>query len=44
MKMCLLAYADSQGRDQPAHAHSLIRTFTLRLESLGNVEHKVDPD
>ena len=24
-------YADSEGPDQPAHVHSLIRTFVVRL-------------
>ena len=28
--MCIRAYADSEGLDQPAHTHSLIRTFPVR--------------
>ena len=28
-KMCLRAYADSEGSDQPAHPRSLIRAFTV---------------
>ena len=27
--MCLLAYADSEGPDQPVHQHRLIRTFSV---------------
>ena len=29
-KTCLRAYADSEGRDQPAHLRSLIPAFTVR--------------
>ena len=29
-KLCLGAYADSEGPDQPAHSRSLIRAFTVR--------------
>ena len=27
-KTCLCAYMDSEGQDQPAHPHSLIRAFS----------------
>ena len=32
-KPCLQAYADSDGPDQPAHPHSLIRAFTVRSQN-----------
>ena len=32
-KMCILAYADSEGPDQPAHPRSLIRAFPVRLQN-----------
>ena len=28
-KMCLMAYANNKGADQPAHPHSLISTFVF---------------
>ena len=31
VKMCYLAYADSEGLDQPAHPCSLISAFTVRM-------------
>ena len=38
-KTGLRTYADSEGPGQPAHAHSLIRTFTVSLtESLDTIE------
>ena len=37
-KTCLRAYAESGGPDQPAHPRSLIRAFTVRLESLDSTE------
>ena len=32
-KTCLWAYTDSEGPDQSAHPHSLIKPFTFRLQS-----------
>ena len=32
-KTCLRAYADSKGPNQPAHPHSLITAFTVRLQN-----------
>ena len=32
-KTCLRAYADSEGPDQPAHSHSLIRAFVVRKQN-----------
>ena len=34
-KTCSRAYADCEGPDQPAHARSLIRVFTFRLQNIG---------
>ena len=37
-KICLMPYANNKGADQPAHLHSLIRTFIVRcLDSLSLV-------
>ena len=34
-KMCLMAYANNKGADQPAHTRSLISTFVVRcLDSM----------
>ena len=34
-KMCLMAYANNKGADQPVHPHSLISTFVVRcLDSI----------
>ena len=34
-KMCLMAYANNKGADQPAHPRSLINTFVVRcLDSI----------
>ena len=34
-KMCLMAYANNKGADQPAHARSLISAFVVRsLDSI----------
>ena len=34
-KMCLMAYANNKGADQPAHPRSLISTFDVRcLDSI----------
>ena len=34
-KMCLMAYANNKGADQPAHPRSLISTFVVRcLDSM----------
>ena len=32
-KTCLSAYADSEGPDQPAHPHILIRAFAVRKQN-----------
>ena len=33
--MCLMAYANNKGADQPMHPHSLISTFVVRcLDSI----------
>ena len=33
MKTCLDANADSEGSDQPVHARSLIRAFTVCIQN-----------
>ena len=37
--MCLRAYADSEGPDQPVHAQSDQDLLCLRTVSLGTVEY-----
>ena len=33
--MCLMAYVNNKGADQPAHLHSLVSTFVVRyLDSM----------
>ena len=41
-KMCLPAYLDSKGPDQPAQPHSLIRAFTVRKQN--HWIRKIGPD
>ena len=42
-KMCLMAYTNNKGADQPAHLHSLISAFVVRcLDSMISLDPIAD--
>ena len=40
--MCLWAYADSEGPDQPTHPRSLIRVLIVQLQNITELTESLD--